>query len=35
MTGSIQWVGFAGMGLVVVAYVPQVVHLVEHAAQPA
>jgi len=28
MDGSIQWLGFAGMGLVVVAYVPQIVHLV-------
>ena len=28
MNGSIQWLGFAGMSLVVVAYVPQIVHLV-------
>jgi uncharacterized protein with PQ loop repeat len=28
MNGSIQWLGFAGMGLVVVAYVPQIIHLV-------
>ena len=28
MTGSIQWLGFAGMGLVVVAYIPQIAHLV-------
>ena len=28
MTGSIQWLGFAGMGLVVVAYIPQITHLV-------
>lgn len=27
MNGSIQWLGFAGMGLVVLAYLPQVVHL--------
>jgi lipid-A-disaccharide synthase-like uncharacterized protein len=27
MNGSIQWLGFAGMGLVVVAYVPQIAHL--------
>jgi len=25
---SMQWLGFVGMGLVVVAYVPQIVHLV-------
>ncbi|GMQ85844.1 MAG: hypothetical protein BMS9Abin07_1412 [Acidimicrobiia bacterium] len=29
MTGSIQWLGFAGMGLVAVAYVPQVIHLLK------
>jgi len=28
MNGSIQWLGFTGMGLVVVAYVPQIIHLV-------
>jgi lipid-A-disaccharide synthase-like uncharacterized protein len=27
MNGAIPWLGFAGMGLVVVAYVPQLVHL--------
>ncbi|MCH7845668.1 MAG: PQ-loop repeat-containing protein [Acidobacteria bacterium] len=27
VTESIQWLGFAGMGLVAVAYVPQIVHL--------
>ncbi|MCL1598099.1 MAG: PQ-loop repeat-containing protein [Actinomycetia bacterium] len=29
MNGSIQWLGFAGMSLVVLAYVPQIVHLVK------
>jgi len=28
MNGSIQWLGFAGMSLVVLAYVPQIAHLV-------
>lgn len=28
MNGSIQWVGFTGMGLVVLAYLPQIAHLV-------
>ncbi len=27
VNGSIQWIGFAGMGLVVAAYLPQIVHL--------
>ncbi len=28
MNGSMQWLGLAGMGLVVLAYLPQIAHLV-------